>query len=146
MKKIIAKLIENVYGFWCHFVSSFKRSQNFTDLEQLLIKKINDVLDIESKYDKKMSTAPVVYTMVRSYNSETGDKVFWPWVKNVLMSEEYKYLLFTMRENVIREMVQASDPAKMHEISGQLKMLQILDAYLARGLTQYEFEQTKNKV
>jgi hypothetical protein len=93
----------------------------------------------------KLQTAPVVYTPVHSFNSVAGDKLFWPWTRAVLASEEYKYLIFSLRESVINEIVQTSEPDKMRELNGQLKMLKVIDNYLTTGLTQYDAEQ-KNKV
>jgi len=141
MKKLIAEL----RVFWADLVKALKHVIH-KPLDKMLAEKIDEVSALYDKYQRLLAVAPVVYTVVRSYNSENGDKVFWPWVKNVLLSEEYKYLIFSMRENVIRELAQTSDPDKMREINGQLKMLQILDAYLTRGLTQYESEQAKNKI
>jgi hypothetical protein len=94
---------------------------------------------------KQQANAPVVYTSVQSFNSQAGDKLFWPWVRMLIKSEEYKYLIFSLRESVINELVQVSEPDKMRELNGQLKMLKVIDNYLTTGLTQYDAEQ-KNKV
>jgi hypothetical protein len=107
--------------------------------------KLAEVEQFRAILAKQQANAPVVYTSVQSFNSQAGDKLFWPWVRMLIKSEEYKYLIFSLRESVIGELVQTSDPDKMRELNGQLKMLKVIDNYLTTGLTQYDAEQ-KNKV
>jgi hypothetical protein len=122
---------------WLKKIWKFIFNRKINALEIMLRAKIDEVEKMRVEFENK---APVVYTTIRSYNSENGDKVFWPWVRSVLVSDEYRYLIFTLRENVIRELTQTSDITSIHEANGQLKMLQMLDTFLTRGLKQYDAE------
>jgi hypothetical protein len=104
----------------------------------LLKQKIDEVDAMGTKYAKLLDSSPVIYTSVQTFVSPEGEKQFWPWVKSVLVSDQYRFLIFSLRESVIREMAQASDVIKLHEMSGRLQMLQVIDNYLTRGLKEYE--------
>ena len=79
---------------------------------------------------------------MRSFRGEDGDKVFWAWVRSVFVSDEYRFLIFTLRENIIQRMTQTSSIDALHEETGMLKMLFILDSFLTQGLAQHD-EQNK---
>ena len=140
------KLIQRIIDFYRRFVRTWDDVKLERKTELVLVSQITKVKKLAADYEKKIAASDVVYTTVaQTFNSENGEKVFWPWVRSVLISDEYKFLIFTMRENVIRELSQTSDVTRIHEINGQLKMLLIIDSFLSRGLTQYDAEQ-KNKV
>ena len=132
-----------IIAWFQRFFYTFKEIEKQKQLTALLERKMTEVNDMRITLDKKISAAEVVYTPVKSFNSEAGDKLFWPWAKELLTSEQYKYLIFFMRANNIRELVQTSDVNMVHELNGRLKMLQIIDNFLTTGLTQYDNE---NKV
>ena len=110
-----------------------------------LQEQIKKVYEMQAQLLKQLAQSERVYTSVQSFNSTAGDKLFWPWTRALIASDEYKYLIFSLRESVINELVQVSEPDKMRELNGQLKMLKVIDNYLTTGLAQYDAEQ-KNKV
>jgi hypothetical protein len=138
-------MIKKIKMFFVNAWKTFKEVQRQNYLSGVLENTIKSVDELRKEADEKLKRAEVIYTTVRSFASENGEKLFWPWVRAVLVSDEYKYLIFFLRENTIRELVQTSDVNMIHEINGRLKMLQILDTFLAQGLTQYDADQ-KNKV
>jgi hypothetical protein len=133
MKKII-----DFFKKWFWF---FKHASKYHALCGVLEKHIDKAKVIEQSLNEKLTSNIPIFTTVRSFNSENGDKAFWPWVRALLTSDEYKYLLFCLRENTIRDLTMATNIDLIHEINGRLKMLQMLDMYLTQGLTQYDNEQ-----
>jgi hypothetical protein len=138
-------MMSRLFGVLDITIESIKQWLRSGRLAKILENQIADVKNIKRDYESRLAKLDVIYTTVRSFNGESGDKIFWPWARSVLLSEEYRYLIFIMRENVIRELTQTSDIIRIHELNGQLKMLQIMDTFLTRGLAQYDAEQ-KNKV
>lgn len=138
-------MIKLVIAWLSRFFYVFRELDKHKKIYDLLQGKVAAVESMREQYETMISKAEKIYTPVRSFNSEAGDKLFWPWVKVLLSSEEYKYLIFSMRENVIRELVQASDVNAIHDLSGRLKMLQIIDNFLTTGLIHYDNAQ-KSKV
>jgi hypothetical protein len=131
----VKRIIEALKRFVKYWHDSRAGTQAYVNL---LKQKIDEVDAIAAGYAAKKDAADVVYTSVRSYNSPEGDKVFWPWVRSVMLCDEYRFLIFSLRESVIREMAQASDAVKLHEMSGRLQMLQAIDNYLIQGLRAYD--------
>jgi hypothetical protein len=124
---------------WFYWVfSCFQHGRKCAELSMSLQKNIEMARGIIAEHERKAKDAQIIYTPVKNYNSSNGDKIFWPWVRSVLVSEEYKYLIFVMRENTIRELAETSDIVRIHEANGQLKMLAMIDSYLNRGLAQYD--------
>lgn len=94
-----------------------------------------EVADLR-RIEEDLRAAPKTYTTIKSFYGHDAD--FWRWAKEVMVSDEYRYLIFSLRENIIREMVALSDPSKLIECNGRLNMLQILDRYINVGLKEYE--------
>jgi len=109
-------------------------------LRKLLESKLREVEKMEVAYNEKLARCETVYTTVQTYNGKERNTVFWAWVRSVLVSDEYKFLMFSLRESTIRELAQCSDTSRIIEINGQLKMLQVIDNYLTRGLAQNDAE------
>lgn len=119
----------------------------FTNILYWIVKKIKTpVLDLQiyevkilaAKYAERLAKNDPIYTTVRSfYNNEDA---FWGWAKALVSSDEFKFLLFSVRENAIRELVQCSDNARLPELNGRIQMVQIFDAYLRKGIDEHEAE------
>jgi hypothetical protein len=105
-------------------------------------RKLEETKMLAAQYEKKIADADKIYTTIRTFHSEDGDKAFWPWVRSIYVSDEYRYLVFLLRENTIREYTQTTDIVTIHEINGKLKMLSEMDALITQGLRAYE----QNKV
>lgn len=97
---------------------------------------IAEVQRLGLKYDEKMKKNERIYTTIRSFYG--NDDAFWGWAKTLVSSDEFKYLLFSIRENAIRELVQCVDNGKLPELNGRIQMVQIIDAYLRKGIEDYE--------
>lgn len=77
-----------------------------------------------------------VYSTVQTFRGR--DSEYYSWIRSFINAPEYGFMMFELRENVVREMVQCRDNRELPKYQGMITMLQIMDAYLEKGLTQYE--------
>jgi len=106
------------------------------DLITDLKSKIVGVSKLQREYSALIDETPKIYTTIKSFIS--ADEKYYGWVKQLIQSDEYRYTIFDLRENTIREMTACNDASKLLEFNGRLNMLKILDAYLEKGLSEYE--------
>lgn len=82
--------------------------------------------------------AAPIYTTIRGFAGPDGQQKFWPWVKSVISEDEYRYMIFVIRENVIRDLTGATDPSVIARLSARIEMLWIIDQFLHQGVSAYE--------
>jgi hypothetical protein len=104
---------------------------------------IREVEMLAAKFAVRLEKNETTYTTIRSFYRD--DDAFWGWAKALVSSDEFKYLIFSVRENAIRELVQCTDNSKLMELTGRIQMVQIFAAYLRTGIEQYEAEIQRTK-
>jgi hypothetical protein len=134
-------MINKIKTFFVNLFKVFSDTKKYGEVIETLKTEVSKVKALELALQNKINKAEQIHTTIRTFYGENGDKEFWPWAKRLVASDEYKYLLFFLRENTIREYTQTSAPATMIEINGKLKMLAELDIYLNRGIEEYERDQ-----
>ena len=135
-------MIKKIVLWFTQWIDAFKDAETERQKIELLDHGIAQTAKLADEYEKKIADANTIYTTVRSFRGEDGDKVFWAWVRSVFVSDEYRFLVFTLRENIIQRMTQTSSVDALHEETGMLKMLFILDSFLNQGLAKHD-EQNK---
>jgi hypothetical protein len=99
-------------------------------------KKIEELNRIEKALNDKLSEVNTVYTTIKIFSGI--DTSYYSWLCGILKSEEYRYLLFDLRENVLRDMVSTSDKEQIMRNMGRLDMIGIIDNYINRYKIDYE--------
>lgn len=84
--------------------------------------------------DKQKATP--LYVSIRRFDEEDQKEQFWEWAKMLIGCDEYGWLMFTLRELTIGEMVGVSDGDKLKELNARLNMIAIFDRYLQEGVHQ----------
>ena len=84
--------------------------------------------------------ASPIYTTIKTFKTTQELNGFWIWVKSLLQTDEYRFMIFSLRENVILEMVGVTDSVKIHELNARLNMLAIIDRFLQTGVEEHESE------
>ena len=108
-----------------------------TWLKNLLFRdQIEELKRIEEALNQKLAAANTVYTTVRSFRGM--DAEYYGFACEVLSRDEYKYLLFDLRENVFREMSEEQDREKLLRHLGRLDMINVIDNYLKKYKAEYE--------
>ena len=90
MKNFFRRIIT----FFSRFIPNAKDKAFFQE-------QIKKVYEMQAQLEKQLAQSERVYTSVQSFNSAAGDKLFWPWTRALIASDEYKYLIFSLRESVI---------------------------------------------
>ena len=98
--------------------------------------RVEELKRIEEALTAKLEAQNTVYTTIRSFKGL--NKEYYGWVCEVLSRDEYPYLLFDLRENVIREMSIVDDKEKSSRFLGRLDMLNVIDNYLNTYKREYE--------
>jgi hypothetical protein len=117
-------------------IKNWLRAWLFADDDRRVQGRIDDLNALEVQQDRMMATSPKLYTTIEGFKGR--DDEFFGWVKQLIESPQYRYLIFDLRENTLREMVGCLDHAKLIDFNGRLNMLLILDAYLSKGLLEHE--------
>lgn len=102
----------------------------------LLSGRIKKLQEIEIALEKKVNSITAIYTSVRTFTGLNPE--YYDWVKRVLDSDEYKYMCFDLRENIIREMITVKDEKELLRHTGRLEMINVIGNYLAGYKAQYE--------
>jgi hypothetical protein len=106
-------------------------------LKTLLFRdQVEELKRIEKAMNEKLEIADMVYTTVRSFRGI--DAEYYGWVCETLSRDEYRYMLFDLRENVFREMSDQDDKEKVMRSMGRLDMINVIDNYLKRYKRDYE--------
>lgn len=105
-----------------------------------------DARRLADDYQKAIDKADHVYTTIRSFRDEPA--AYWQWAKAVLDSDQFRFLVFQLRENIIREMSGCYDKDKLIAQLGRMEMLHIISNYLRSGIDEYEnsIRRTKEEV
>jgi hypothetical protein len=103
--------------------------------DKITEEKLAAMLRLEELYEERLKYP--VCTTIRVFKGKDDDHAFWQWAKSLIASDEYKFLIFSLRENTIREMVGVSDAAKIIELNARLNMLAIIDKYLETGIEEH---------
>lgn len=106
-------------------------------LKSILFKKeLKQLRELEAKLDSKLREQEIVYTTIKTHKGI--DREYYSWVCNTLASEEYRFCLFDIRENIIREMAGIEDKEKAVRFLGRLDMVNIIENYLRGYKNEYE--------
>jgi hypothetical protein len=98
--------------------------------------KLKELRLIEKALNDKIATTQPIYTTIKPFNGMNTD--YYGWVCSLLSSDEYKFFVFDLRENVIREMVGQTDEKELLKASGRLDMLNAIGNYFLRYKHEYE--------
>ncbi|MBN1294372.1 MAG: hypothetical protein JXB48_21225 [Candidatus Latescibacteria bacterium] len=105
-------------------------------LRNLLFRgKVIELKEIENKLLEAISREKTVYTTIRSFKGMNQE--YYSWVSTLISTEQYKFLLFDLRENVIREM---TNDKNIQRCLGRIDMISIIDNYLKTYKRDYEEE------
>jgi hypothetical protein len=104
-------------------------------LKNLLFRdQIEELKRIEEALNRKLEDT--VYTTVRSFRGM--DAEYYGFACEVLSRDEYKYMLFDLRENVFRAMSEEQDKENLLRHLGRLDMINVIDNYLKKYKVEYE--------
>lgn len=92
----------------------------------------------ELKNELEQRVKSPVFTTIRTFREPGEYNAYMVWIKSVITSDEYRFLVFQLRENTIMEMVGVTDADKIKELNSRLNMLMIIDKYLHHELENYE--------
>jgi hypothetical protein len=104
---------------------------------------IAEVKKMQAEYEELLKKNPPVYTTIKTFKG--NDNEFWNWCKILSSCDEYRFLLFSIRENCIREIVSCGDAVRLPELNGRLQMIQIIDTYIEKGVAEYEDKLQRDK-
>lgn len=102
----------------------------------LLSSRLRQLQEIEKALENRISSIQNIYTSVRTFTGLNAE--YYDWVCRMLTSDEYKYMCFDLRENVIREMVSTKDEKELIKHTGRLEMINVIGNYLTRYKAEYE--------
>jgi hypothetical protein len=102
-----------------------------------------EVRKMQLEYEDLLKKNPAIYTTIKTFRGL--DDQFWGWLKTLEASDEYRFLIFTLRENAIGEIVANKGDSNIHELIGRLQMVRIIDNYIQQGLRQYEDKLRRDK-
>jgi hypothetical protein len=103
-----------------------------------LIRQLEESLAKVKRLAEDSQNQAKTYTTITTFYGR--DEEFWTWAKQIHASSQYRYMIFQLRENIIRLMSGEYDSAKLVELNGRLNMLDIIDNYLAKGVSEYELQ------
>jgi len=106
-------------------------------------KAIADAKALSVEYKAAIAKANTIYTTVRSFYDDPAS--YWQWVKSVVNADQWGYLLFQLRENVIREMAGCTEEKILLKHLGRLEMLNVIANYLRTGVNEYEDSLRRSK-
>lgn len=108
----------------------------------LLSARIKELQTIEKALEEKIDSVQNIYTSVKTFTGLNAQ--YYGWVKTILESEEYKYMCFDLRENIIREMTGLKDEKELIRSAGRLDMINVIGNYLTGYKVQYEEKVLRN--
>ena len=104
--------------------------------------RIKELQTIEKALEEKIDSVQNIYTSVKTFTGLNAQ--YYGWVKTILESEEYKYMCFDLRENIIREMTGLKDEKELIRSAGWLDMINVIGNYLTGYKVQYEEKVLRN--
>lgn len=110
---------------------------------EIVDKQLQELRLIENQFEELSKRTPRTYTTIRSFSGHNAE--YYTWVNSVLNSEEYRYFIFDLRENIIREMIGMKDEKDLLKKTGQLETINVIGNYLIRYKTEYEDTISRNK-
>ena len=102
----------------------------------LLSNRFKQLQEIESALTKRIDEIQTVYTTIKTFTGMNTE--YYGWVTRLLDSEEYKFMMFDLRENIIRETIGSKDENDMLRNAGRLDMINVIGNYLVRYKKEYE--------
>ena len=99
-------------------------------------KRIDELNRIEQALNDKIAKVNTTYTTVKSFRGM--DKTYYSWLCVILERDEYRYMLFDIRENILREMAGRSDKDQVMRDLGRLDTIGIIDNYIKRYKAEFE--------
>jgi hypothetical protein len=106
-------------------------------------KALSEARALSKEYRNAIDKADTVYTTIRSFRDDPSS--YWQWAKSLRDSDQFKFMIFQLRENVIREMVGCYDKDKLLVHVGRMEMLNVLTTYLSAGVNEYETSVSRTK-
>jgi len=104
--------------------------------------RVEELKRIEEALNAKLEQQNTVYTTIRSFKGL--NKQYYNWICELIAREEYAYMLFDLRENIIRQMSLSDDKEKAARYLGRLDMLNVIDNYLKQYKREYEDQIRRN--
>lgn len=87
---------------------------------------------------EERSKSPV-YTTIKSFFRTKEDEFgYYRWLRSTISSDEWKFMLFQLREATIAEMVGVVDSVQLLTLNARLSMLAIIDRFLNTETENYE--------
>lgn len=112
------------------------RNWLFRDYHKLMDERVEELKAIESAFEQKKAQIVPVYTTIRAMQGTNAE--YYGWTCALLASDEFKYFLFDLRENILRELVGMEDSTKIQRHIGRLEMINVVENYLKRLKLEYE--------
>ena len=81
-----------------------------------------------------------VYTTIPTFAGPEAMNRFWEWVRRMISCDEYRFMIFMLRENVIERLATTSDKDAVMEYKAFLLMLSNIDRFLQEGTQQNVIE------
>lgn len=88
---------------------------------------------------------PVFTTIISLFGSDNDRNRFYKWMRNTISCDEWKFLVYQLRENTITEMCGVSDSLKLVELNARLSMLEIICRHMKTEVENYENQVQRNK-
>lgn len=103
---------------------------------EALDSKLAEVKALAKEYRNATKDIAPVYTTIKTYMN--GQDEYWNWAKTILANDKFHFMLFQIRENVIREMIADKEGKASLNHVGRLETLNIIPNYLRTGIQEYE--------
>lgn len=102
----------------------------------LLSSRIKELQSIEKALSDKEKALQPIYTSIRTFQGLNAE--YYGWICRILISEEYKFMCFDLRENIIKNMIGQADEKELIRNAGRLDMINVIGNYLTEMKRQYE--------
>lgn len=101
---------------------------------------VNEILDRarDLRNDLEDRLRHPIYSTIKPFRAPSEVSQLISWIKGTINSDEYKFVIFQLRENTIAEMVGVTEADKIRELNARLNMLAIIDKYLHIEVEKYE--------
>lgn len=102
-----------------------------------LQKKIDEAEKLTEELQNKLNT-PILSTIKSLRRTDSDRNRYFRWLRDLLYSDEWRFLVFELRENTISEMCGVLDFNKLVELNARLSMLNIICNYIKTEVDNYE--------
>ena len=97
---------------------------------------LDEIKRIELALKEKVENVNTIYSTAKSFKGINVE--YYSFVCELLQKEEYRYMLFDIRESVIKGMAETTDKELFARCVGRLDTINIIDNYLKRYKQEYE--------